>query len=261
MAADISSDGGIGPTSPGGGATGQCIEDLWERHHSELFGYCFHIVDDVDTANDMVQITFCDAYRDWGRETIDNPRAWLFRLARDNCFDHLKRKSTREAQVADWESYMGVDTPVAGLNGKPLDFEPISIVEELELDASLVDALTSRQRHAVRLYYWEGLSVAEVAERLGIKKDSAWRLLNRARAALREHIDFDWQDREEALTPRQQPKDPFSDAKRRHRWYRDGDAGWRNHERVARGRLKRMTIEEHAENPMGAVRRVDAPTY
>ena len=72
------------------------IEALYRKHERELLVRAARLVGDDASAEDMVQDTFCEAMQSWQREPIRNPRAWLYRLLRDNCYDHLKRHAGRE---------------------------------------------------------------------------------------------------------------------------------------------------------------------
>ena len=56
----------------------------------------------------------------------------------------------------------------------------------------LVDALgrlSAREREALRLTYWDGLSAAEVGEVLGSSASAIWTLLTRARAKLQDSLE------------------------------------------------------------------------
>ncbi len=69
--------------------------------------------------------------------------------------------------------------------------EPASIQAD-EFDSDLVAGLRElpyKQRLCAVLFYVDGLSTAEVAEALGISKGSVSQHLNRARTALRAHLE------------------------------------------------------------------------
>ena len=50
--------------------------------------------------------------------------------------------------------------------------------------------LTSRQRHIVKLYFEQGLSVTEIARREGLHKSSVSRTLRRAKERLRNCLQY-----------------------------------------------------------------------
>lgn len=68
-----------------------CISAAWQAHERELLGYLRHRVQDLDTANDILQDVFVKAMRrGQGFCTLDNPRAWLFQVARTTLIDRAR---------------------------------------------------------------------------------------------------------------------------------------------------------------------------
>jgi RNA polymerase sigma-70 factor (ECF subfamily) len=83
---------GTGPA-----ATFGCVAAAWQAHEAELRGYLRHRVGDDATADDLLQDVFIKAMRQ-GRAfcTLDNPRAWLFQVARNALVDQLRTRHAHE---------------------------------------------------------------------------------------------------------------------------------------------------------------------
>jgi RNA polymerase sigma-70 factor (ECF subfamily) len=68
---------------------------LFERYHRRLFGFCYRMMDEPATAQDVVQEVFVrvlkyrKTYRDSG-----SFESWLFQIARNACNDFLKKRLT-----------------------------------------------------------------------------------------------------------------------------------------------------------------------
>ena len=74
-----------------------CISSAWLSHEAELLGYLRHRLADVDAADDVLQDVFVKALRQ-GRQfcALDNPRAWLFQVARNTLVDRARSAHATE---------------------------------------------------------------------------------------------------------------------------------------------------------------------
>jgi RNA polymerase sigma-70 factor (ECF subfamily) len=68
-----------------------CALNAWNEHQSEIKGYLIHRLGDPPLPEDLLQEVFLKAIRQ-GEDfcTLDNPRAWLFQVARNALADHLR---------------------------------------------------------------------------------------------------------------------------------------------------------------------------
>lgn len=72
-------------------ASFDCVATAWQAHQGELLGYLRHRLSDVHAANDLLQDVFVKAMRQGqGFCTLDNPRAWLFQVARNALIDRAR---------------------------------------------------------------------------------------------------------------------------------------------------------------------------
>ncbi|MFT3720921.1 RNA polymerase sigma factor [Pseudorhodoferax sp.] len=143
---------------------------MLERYYRELLGFLFRTVRDRDTAADLAQESYARVLtaQQAGRPVRD-PRGLLYRTARNLVIDQHRRAEVR-AQTGE---AMSLDDEGAGLDGLagPPSQEPDAIVASREGLAAVVAAieeLPPRCREAFILYKFDGLSYAEIAERMGI---------------------------------------------------------------------------------------------
>jgi RNA polymerase sigma-70 factor (ECF subfamily) len=74
-----------------------CVSAAWQAHEGELRGYLRHRLADADAADDVLQDVFVKAVRHGqGFCTLDNPRAWLFQVARNALVDRARTGHTTE---------------------------------------------------------------------------------------------------------------------------------------------------------------------
>lgn len=151
----------------------------YDAHADELFRFCFMKVSSSERAEDVVQDVFTrywQVLRDG--TTPDNPRAFLYRLARNLVIDWYRKKKSvsldvlREAGV----DFVGV--------GKEEIVDTAQVSELLVVINELDDA----SREALLLRFVEGWTPKEIAELNSESANAVSVRLNRALAKVRINI-------------------------------------------------------------------------
>jgi RNA polymerase sigma-70 factor (ECF subfamily) len=153
--------------------------DLAERHRPELLGYLVRILGDQHDAQDACQDALLRAHRAFGRLAPDsNCRAWLYRIATNSARDVARRRARGRARTAD----LDLDTLPAGAALAPDQGDAIRAVTRA------VDALPPRQRAALVLRQFQGLTYEEIAGTLGgnaaAARANVYQALKKLRATL-----------------------------------------------------------------------------
>jgi RNA polymerase sigma factor (sigma-70 family) len=149
------------------------VEELFHEYSGPVYRYCLARLGSPEEAEDAVQVTYLNAWRGLRQGTQpDEPRAWLFTIAA-NVASTFLRSRLRGGKVEI---------------RAPEDFErlPSGEVREDELvglEAALME-LPVRQRQALLLRDWRGLSYAEIANELDASEPAVETLLFRARRAV-----------------------------------------------------------------------------
>jgi RNA polymerase sigma-70 factor (ECF subfamily) len=145
-------------------------------------------------ASDIVQQTFLEAQRDFGRFLgASGPElmAWLSRILDHNVAETIRNQALAAKRAIGREEPLG-----GGEDGSTLLWkEPASPGsspsqramrgEEAALLARALDTLPEDQREAVRLRHLEGCPLAQIAEQLGRSPAAAAGLIKRGLQALR----------------------------------------------------------------------------
>lgn len=147
------------------------------------------------SASDLVQQTFLEAYRDFGRfqgASEDELLAWLRRMLLNNLMnftrdfrDTGKRALDREVSFTDSDSYRPLEHLAADSStpsGKAVRQE-----EEDALNRA-VAKLPEEYREVLRLRFQEHLGFEEIADRLGKTANAARKLWGRAVERLQEDM-------------------------------------------------------------------------
>lgn len=151
------------------------IEGLYQAHYGALLAHLTRLVGDHMTAEDLCQETFVKALRGWSeRAEILNLGAWLYRIATNTAYDHLRRR--RRIQFTPLSAVPEPHDPLEQLEARLYAQEPVR---------QALAALPAESRRVLLLASLAGHSAREIAAALDCS-DAAVRLrLFRARARFR----------------------------------------------------------------------------
>jgi RNA polymerase sigma-70 factor (ECF subfamily) len=173
---------------PTGAARREAFEALYASHSREVWALAYARWMDSDLAMDITQEAFLRLWRQWeAGDDIQNPRAWLLRVARNLAEDSAKSAFRRN----------GTQPPEL-LNGvrssQPL---PAELLEREELFAQLravLEELSPSDRDILTLRYALDYDANTIADLLDVNVTAVHMRLSRARQRLAErlatHTDF-----------------------------------------------------------------------
>lgn len=142
------------------------FSELLESHEREIYRFAYRMTGNPEDASDLLQETFLRAFRAFPRLPADaNHRAWLFRIAHRQALNLFRSRKVRRAEPLE-QALALVDS-----NGHP---DSLSEMRHLaQALRTLIHDMSPRQRCALLLKKYEGLSYAEVAEVLGSTEENA----------------------------------------------------------------------------------------
>ena len=163
---------------------------LTERHRHELQVHCYRMLASFEDAQDLVQETFLRAWRKRasyaGRSSF---RAWLYGIATNACLDAIARRARTLAAAPDFEVTWLEPYPDALLDAVEAPEDAIVAKETIELAYLVAIQHTTPQSRAVLILRdIVGLSAKETAELLETSVPAVNSALQRAHAALAEHL-------------------------------------------------------------------------
>jgi RNA polymerase sigma-70 factor (ECF subfamily) len=142
----------------------QAFGELYDRYSALVFSLSLRIVHDHGEAEDILQETFIGIWKNAGSfsEALGNPASWIIILARNKAIDHLRRRQRQQ--------YMLVATPDTGLLAETMskdDSNGSLQSDETAHIRGLVAKLTAKERQAIELAFFNGLTYIEIAEKFG----------------------------------------------------------------------------------------------
>ena len=151
------------------------LEDLYRQHRMRLVRLAILLVDDVASAEDVVQEAFAGLYRNWsGLRDTAAAIGYLRTAVVNGSRSMLRRRRTARAYVP----------PDPG-TARSAESLAMMGAEHRAVVAALHD-LPPRQREVLVLRYYGGLSEAEIAEATGLSKGTVKSTASRAVAKLGE---------------------------------------------------------------------------
>ena len=150
--------------------------ELFARYFEAVYRFFRNKVDEA--AEDLVQQTFMGLVQGKDRFRGDASfRTYLFMIARKRLYSYL-RKSQRDQDAAPWS-----DRSVADL-GVPSPSRVVARQQEQRLLLMALRRLPVELQVALELFYWEELTVTEIADVLETPVGTVKSRLQRARARL-----------------------------------------------------------------------------
>lgn len=173
------------------------FEELMARNQARVCAFLQRLVGNLQSAEDLTQEVFMRVYKH--RESY-RPEArfttWLYRVAHNVAFNSLRAKNRRPELLFGGAASSGASSSLGFVVEENLLAQsgatPTRRVARLELQAIVrdaVDSLLPRQREALLLARFEGMSCQEIADVMKLTPKAVKSLLCRARLNLRAALE------------------------------------------------------------------------
>ena len=168
-----------------GRGDGRATRALVDRKLPRLIALATRMLGDRTEAEDVAQESLLRLWRQasrWrrGEAKVDS---WLHRVALNQCYDRLRR--SRDSPAAQ---------PPDSIDPSPRPDQALGRTEDGERLLDALQRLPDRQREAIILQYYQGLSNMEAARLMDVSVDALESLLARGRRALRAILMEDGHD-------------------------------------------------------------------
>lgn len=159
---------------------------LFEQERDRIRRFVAKIVDDTDEAENIVQETFAEAFRQ-----IDDFRGeakvstWLFSIARHLAYGHLRSSKRHNLMEHDTIEFLQADQEGGTETATP---DAVIAAERKDLVHEALQELPDHYRRVIQLRDLEEQSTSETAEQLGLTEVNVRVRLHRARKQLRKYL-------------------------------------------------------------------------
>ncbi len=158
------------------------FESLYQKHNREVWAIAYSRWLDADAAMDIVQEAFLRLWKQWDQgETIQNPRAWLMRVAKNLSEDYQKSAFRKNGT-----------TPTIMMNGvHSKELQPLDQLVRLETFSklrSLLEQMPETDRDILTFKYALEYDTQQIADILNINATAVHMRLSRARQRLADRV-------------------------------------------------------------------------
>ena len=161
------------------------LEGLYGRYGTMAYSIAVRITGDASSAEDVVQEAFLGAWRNASRYVAGrgSVRTWLLAIVHHRAIDSLRRRrSTTELPDAE----QSASTPEALT--LPDVWRDVAASLDREVIQRALTTIPVRQREAIELAYFGGLTQVEIAERLDLPLGTVKSRMRLGLLALRQEL-------------------------------------------------------------------------
>lgn len=139
----------------------------YEAYSTGVYRFSLSILKDPQLAEDVLQETFLRLLTKHSLPDPGKEQAWLYKVARNLCYDHLRRRKKEQAETS---------APAA------------SLCQEFEF-LCLIAPLSDTEQQILSLRFIGGLTHKEIAQVLGLTVHGAKKRYERAIGKLRKEME------------------------------------------------------------------------
>ena len=148
----------------------EALEAFYDRHHRIVHAWCRRALGDAAAAEELLEDIFWEIWRRADRYDASRgePLAYLLTITRSRILDRLRAGSRRPRLVVPLEDPSGAARSPEPVSGSPDPFEDAVATERRERIRKAMQRLDERQRTAVEMSFYDGLSHGEIAQSLNL---------------------------------------------------------------------------------------------
>lgn len=163
------------------------LRQFYRRYSGEIYLYLYSLCRSRETAEDLMQEVFLKALLSLPDQN-ENLRAWLYKVARNACFNELRNKK-RELQSEHIEEISASARESLQENSSDNLVDELIRSEQRRFLYEAMMKLPDRQREILELFYFSELSIKEIAQIMRLTSQNVRVLAHRAKKQLREYME------------------------------------------------------------------------
>ena len=166
----------------------QAMEKLLEVAHTSVSYQCRKMMPRQEDAEDLTQEVLLAVYQKI--DTLKEPKAfwsWLNRITATHCMNALSRNHV-DLQFAEDEDGHSVVDDLEVLDEHSIPDKALDNAETARMIDEIVSGLPEAQRMSTLLYYYNEMSVKEIAQIMNVPENTVKSRLNLARKAIKDKV-------------------------------------------------------------------------
>ncbi len=154
-----------------------------ERYYSTLkhYGLKFSVGEFV--VKDCIQDLFLQLWQNRAQiNDTSSVKHYLLKGLRTHIFQHIRSSKRMVTQETDWNL-----EALENISGESILIDQEALLSRVRHLQLLMTQLSSREREAIYLHYYQDMSVSEIAEVMQVNRQSVSNFLTRAMSKMRSH--------------------------------------------------------------------------
>ena len=155
----------------------QAMSELITIHKGLVYTIIFRMVNDPQLSQDLTQETFIRFFLKIDKvKYAEKTRAWICRIAKNIVYDHFRKEKRKKTVSLDEVPEIHAESNIKKKHKKMIIQDALQRLKE-------------RDRMLLTMAYYEGFSLAEIAEIMQMSANNAKVRLHRARLKLRDELE------------------------------------------------------------------------
>lgn len=166
----------------------QAMEQLLEAAHTSVSYQCRKMMSHPEDAQDLTQEILLVVYQNIGK--LEEPKAfwsWLNRITTTRCMNALTRTHV-DLQFAEDEEGHSILDELEEMDEQLIPNKAIDNAETARMIDEIVSNLPEAQRLSTLMYYYDEMSIKEIAQIMGVSENTVKSRLKLARKAVEEKV-------------------------------------------------------------------------
>ena len=155
---------------------------IYDQYIDKIYRFVFFKVNSQEIAQDLTSETFLRGWESFKNgNKIENPQAFLYKIARNLVTDHYREKGKTQIVSAE---YVKITDPRTNLEEKAI------LNSDLDTIRLALTSLKENYQNVIIWHYLDDLSISEIAKTLGKSEEATRVQLHRALKSLKNSIDL-----------------------------------------------------------------------
>lgn len=164
----------------------EILGELYNRYLEMLFGVCMKYFKNQIKSEDAVMHIFELVAKKIPQHNIEFFKSWLYRVASNHCLDVL-RKESRDQEKKN--SYINMQSRTSHRLIHEDDTSWMWKEEKLNALEACIEQLKAEQKECINLFYLQGLSYAELSEKLQVNWSKVRSLIQNGKRNLKNCVE------------------------------------------------------------------------
>ncbi|MDR3304558.1 MAG: sigma-70 family RNA polymerase sigma factor [Clostridiales Family XIII bacterium] len=165
----------------------EAFETLCDKKSENILFNAYGFLGNREDAEDVLQDVIIELHKNINRlNSIESVEAWILTVTRNKCLRLLRRRKKYDENTA-----LDGDEAAIQIPDDDRDFIPEEYAENKELRAQLMEIimkLSQKKREAIFMYYYDDMSMEEIARATGKNVNTITSTITRARQMIKEQL-------------------------------------------------------------------------